>query len=137
VTDKREDDRRNGDRVLADQVATLIEQMATISVVRTQAGGDEAILQRVQEHEQLMQDVPVIRNQVAEIIDVLDGQEHRHLDGTVYREGGMRAQMDSIYDDSQNGGIKTRIGLWERLFVAAVGAGGAVVGALIVAAAMP
>jgi hypothetical protein len=123
--------------VLADQVATLIEQMADITVVRTQAGGDKAILQRIEEHQQLMQDVPIIRGQVAEIINVLDGEEHRHLDGSIYREGGMRAQMDSIYDDSQNGGIKTRIGLWERLFVAAVGAGGAVVGALIVAAAMP
>ncbi len=107
--DHRTDDRRNGDRVLAEQVADLIEQI---------------------------RDVPVIRGQVSEIIDVLDGPEQNKLDGSVYREGGMRDKMDILFDDSQNGGIKARIGLWERLFVALVGAGGAIIGALIVAASV-
>ena len=122
--------------MLADQVAKLVEQMGDIVVIRAQVGGDEAIKQRVVEHEQLMLDVPIIRGQVGEIIDVLDGPEEHGLDGSTFRENGMRDQMDSLFYDSQNGGIKTRVSMWTALAVALIGAGGAILGALIVAASV-
>ena len=131
--DQRSNDRRNGDKVLADKVETLITQMEDIANIRGQVGGDAAIKQRVIEHQQLMQDVPIIRGQVGEIIDVLDGEEHKDLSGAVWREGGMRDKMDVLYDDSQNGGIKVKLGAWNRVFVALIGFAGAIIGALIVA----
>ena len=135
--DHRADDRRNGDRVLADQVADLIEQMNAYSVARTAVGGDEGIARRMEEHDELVLDVPVIRSQVLRVIDVLDGEEQENLDGTMSRGGGMQAKMDVLYDDSQNGGIKTRVSVWTALAVAGIGAGGAIAGALIVAASIP
>ena len=107
--DHRADDRRNGDRVLAEQVAELIVKA---------------------------EDWTVLRDQVSGIIDVLDGPEQHGLDGSTYRENGMRDKMDILFDDSQNGGIKAKIGPWERVFVALIGAGGAIIGALIVAASV-
>ena len=104
--DHRADDRRNGDRVLAIQVAELMIRMDDYGA------------------------------QVGAIIDVLDGPEQHGLDGSTYRENGMRDQMDVLFDDSQNGGIKTRVSMWTALAVALIGAGGAVLGALIVAASV-
>ena len=137
MTDNRDTDRRNGDRVLAEQVSELIEQMAAYGVARTAVGGDEGILKRMVEHDELVRDVPIIRGQVGEIIDVLDGPEQKQLDGSTYRENGMRDKMDSLFYDSVNGGIKTRVSVWTALAVALIGAGGAILGALIVAASVP
>ena len=136
MTDHRDTDRRNGDRVLAEQVAELIIRMDDYGKARTAVGGDEGILKRMVEHDELVKDVPIIRAQVGEIIDVLDGPEQKQLDGSTYRENGMRDQMDSLFYDSQNGGIKTRVSMWTALAVALIGAGGAILGALIVAASV-
>ena len=123
--------------MLADKVETLITQMEDIAMIRGQVGGDEAIKQRVVEHQQLMRDVPTIRGQVGEIIDVLDGVEQKQLDGSTFRENGMRDKMDSLFDDSQDGGLKVKLGLWNRVFVALIGFAGAIIGALIVAQNTP
>ena len=71
--DQRDTDRRNGDRRLADQVAQLIEQMDDIAEIRVQVGGDEAIKQRVEEHEQLMITVPRMEQNVDALADHVIG----------------------------------------------------------------
>ena len=82
--DRRNDDRRNGDQLLATHVAKLVEEMQAIDNIRIQVGGDEAIIRRKEEHEQLMEDVPAI-------LDALVGPE----DGlTGQRNGGMKADVE-------------------------------------------
>ena len=71
--DRRDDDRRNGDRLLANKVTVLIDQMKAIDEIRVQVGGDDAIKQRVQEHEQLMIDVPDIKATVDVLADYVVG----------------------------------------------------------------
>ncbi len=71
--DQRADDRRNGDRLLANQVTELIGQMKAIDEIRVQVGGDDAIKQRVQEHEQLMITVPRIATNVDALADHVIG----------------------------------------------------------------
>ncbi len=71
--DHRADDRRNGDRLLATEVAVLVEQMKSIDEIRIQVGGDEAIKQRVEEHEQLMITVPSMERNIDALADHVIG----------------------------------------------------------------
>jgi hypothetical protein len=59
--------------LLANQVTELIEQMKAIDEIRVQVGGNEAIKQRVEEHEQLMITVPRIAINVDALADHVIG----------------------------------------------------------------
>lgn len=60
--------------------------------------------------------------QWAELMDVLEGPQVKHLDGTVVRTGGVLDQINQIDKRLSNGGIKIKIpaGAWIAIVVAVI-----------------